>query len=147
MTVPADTRRPEPLARGQRQHLILRLLRRPSERPARRLLARLHPADIAQLVPLLTPDEQRELWETLVELRLAARTLRELDGETRERLLGRLADEQLAAIVGRLSAADAADLLGEIEPDRREGTLALLEPALAAKLANLLRYGPRPPAG
>ena len=147
MTVPAESRRPEPLARGPRQHLILRLLRRPSERPARRLLARLHPADVAQLVPLLTPDEQRELWETLLELRLAARTLRELDGETRERVLGRLGDEQLAAVVGRLSAHDAVDLLEELAPDRREKALSLLDPALSAKLSNLLRYGPATAGG
>ena len=77
MSSPLAPARPGDLRRGQKQHLILRVLRRPSEKPARRLLARMHPADIARLVPLLTPDEQRQLWETLLELRQAARTLRE----------------------------------------------------------------------
>ena len=62
--------------------MILRLLRRPSERPARRLLARIHPADLAQYMPLLTPAELSSLWETMIGLRRGARTLRELDDET-----------------------------------------------------------------
>ena len=147
MPVPAVTPRPQPLPQGQRQRMILRVLRRPGDRPARRLLARLHPADIAHLVPLLTPDEQGELWKALLELRLAARTLRELDGETRQGVLGRLADEQLATVVGRLPADDAVDLLRELEEERRARTLALLDPARAAQLANLLRYGPATAGG
>ncbi len=134
-------RRPDLSLRGPRQRMILRLLRHPAERPARKLLARLHPADIARMVPLLTPDEQSELWETLLELRLAARTLRELDGETRERILERLSEEQLAVIVRRLSAHDAVDLLEAVDPDRRTTVLAGLEPAHASQLSNLLRYG------
>ncbi len=147
VNVSLTSRRPPGQNRGQRQRLILRLLRRPGDRPARKLLARLHPADIAQVVPLLTPDEQSELWNALLELRLAARTLRELDGETRQRVLGHLADEQLAAVLARMSANDAADLLEAVEPDRRERVLAGLEPAHSAQLTNLMRYGPATAGG
>jgi len=132
---------------GQRQRMILRLLRRPGDKPARRLIARLHPADLAQYVPLLTPDEQRELWRTLIELRLGARTLRELDGETRERLIELLTDEQLALVVRRMSSADGADLLEAIEPDRRDRTLEALDPAHATRLRNLMRFGPNTAGG
>ncbi|KAB2960339.1 MAG: magnesium transporter [Thermoanaerobaculia bacterium] len=143
----ASTRTPQALERGQRRHLILRLLRHAAERPARRLLTRLHPADIAQLAPLLTPDEQLQLWVTLLELRLAARTLRELDGEQRARVLAILGDEQVVAILGRLASADAADLLGELEPQRRDDLLARLDPQRAGQLTNLLRYGPATAGG
>jgi len=132
MAVPLPAPRPQPLPQGQRERMILRVLRRPAERPARRLLTRLHPADIARLAPLLTPDEQGELWSTLLEMRLAARTLRELDGETRQGVLARLGDEQLAAIVGRLSADDAVDLLRELDEERRASTLGRLDPGRAA---------------
>ncbi|GMU65921.1 MAG: magnesium transporter MgtE [Acidobacteriota bacterium] len=147
MSAPLAPGRPDALRRGQRQHLILRVLRRPSEKPARRLLARMHPADIARMVPLLTPDEQRQLWETLLDLRQAARTLRELDGEQRERALDLLGDDQLAVVVRRLSADDAADLLEAVDRERRERLLALLDPAHAGKLSNLLRYGPATAGG
>jgi len=143
----ASARRPDALARGQRQRMILRLLRHPGERPARRLLARLHPADIAELVPLLTPDELAELWRTLLELRLATRTLRELDGDARERVLAQLADEQVSTVIARLSAHDAVDLLESLEPARRASLLEALDPARSAQLSNLLRYGPATAGG
>ena len=127
--------------------MILRLLRQPGERPARRLLARLHPADIAELVPLLTPDELAELWRTLLELRLATRTLRELDGDARERVLAQLADEQVSTVIARLSAHDAVDLLESLEPARRASLLEALDPARSAQLSNLLRYGPATAGG
>ncbi|KAB2955988.1 MAG: magnesium transporter, partial [Thermoanaerobaculia bacterium] len=119
----------------------------PGERPARRLLSRLHPADIAELVPLLTPDEVAELWRTLLELRLAARTLRELDGDARERVLEQLADEQVSTVIGRLSAHDAVDLLESLDPERRQRLLDGLDAARAAQLSNLLRYGPATAGG
>ncbi len=147
MPVPLVAQRADLLPRGQRQRLILRLLRRPGERPARRMIARLHPADIAQLVPLLTPDEQSALLETLFELRLAARTLRELDPETQRRVLGLLPDDRLAATVRRLSANDAVDLLESVDPDRLQALFALLEPGHALHLQNLMRYGPATAGG
>lgn len=147
MPVPLVGERAEHLPRGQRQRLILRLLRRPNERPARRMLARLHPADIAHLFPLLTPDEQSALVETLFELRLAARLLRELDGESQRRVLERLADERLAVVLRRLPAHDAVDLLERLDEARRQEVLARLEPAHATHLQNLLRYGPATAGG
>ncbi len=147
MPVPLVTPRADPLPRGQRQRLILRLLRRPGERPARRMLARLHPADIAQLMPLLTPDEQSALLDTLFELRLAARTLRELDAETQRQVLDRLPDDRLATTLRRLSANDAVDLLEGLAPERVAALLALLDPAHAQHLENLRRYGPATAGG
>ena len=147
MPVPLLAQRADLLPRGQRQRLILRLLRRPGERPARRMIARLHPADIAQLMPLLTPDEQAALLETLFELRLAARTLRELDPDTLRHVLELLPDERLATALRRLSANDAVDLLENLEPERLQPLLALLEPAHAQHLENLMRYGPATAGG
>jgi len=127
--------------------MILRLLRRPEQRPARRLLARLHPADVARVVPLLTPDEQTRLLATLLELRLAARVLRELDAETQSTLLAQLDDGALAALLKRLSAKDAVDLLERLPAERTETVLAQMEPASATQLANLMRYGARTAGG
>jgi magnesium transporter len=147
MPVPIVAQRADLLPRGQRQKLILRLLRRPNERPARRMLARLHPADIAQLFPLLTPDEQHGLLETLFELRLAGRTLRELDLESQRSVIESLADDRLAGLLRRMSANDAVDLLEKVEPERVERLLALVEPAHAGHLKNLMRYGPATAGG
>ena len=126
---------------SQRQRLVLRLLRRPHERQLRRALGKTHPADLAQIFVLLTPDEQQRLVEILLDLRLAARTLRELDPETQRGVLATLSDDHLGGIVARLSLDDAADVLAQLDEARRAAVLQKLEHPLAARLANLLRYG------
>lgn len=126
---------------SQRQRLVLRLLRRPHERQLRRALAKTHPADLAQIFVLLTPAEQERLMELLLDLRLAARTLRELDPDTQRVVLATLSEEHLASIVGRLSLDDAADVLALLAEEPRAAVLQRLEHPLAARLSNLLRYG------
>ncbi|MEO8276305.1 MAG: magnesium transporter [Thermoanaerobaculia bacterium] len=128
-------------AGSHRQRLILRLLRRPEQRPARRLLARLHPADLARLVPLLTTDEQDRLLATLVELRLAGRVLTELGADTQATLLAKLDDPALASLLGPISPNDAVDLLERLAPERAQMVMALMERPAASQLANLMHYG------
>jgi len=147
MSDPLTVARSPAHPRGQKQRLVLRLLRRPEERPARRLLARMHPADLAGYVPLLTPAEVSRLWQVLFELRRGARTLRELDAESLERVLGLLTDEQLAVTLRRLASHDAADLVEALDADRRDAVLALLEPGFATQIHNLMRYGPQTAGG
>jgi magnesium transporter len=107
----------------------------------------MHPADIAQYVPLLTPAEVALLWQTLLELRVGARTLRELDPESQQRVLTLLSDDQIANAARRLAAHDAADLLEALEEERRAAVLEKLEPAFATQLGNLMRYGPSTAGG
>ena len=135
------------LAHGQRQKLILRLIRSPSKRQLTRALTRVHPADIAPLFPLLKPDEQDSLMEVLFDLRLAAPTLSEMDPETLLPVLDSFPNDRLAVIVRRLPADDAVDLLDHLEDDRKTALLDSLDPALAARLNNLMLYGPTTAGG
>ena len=128
-------------AGSHRQRLILRLLRRPEQRPARRMLARLHPADLARLVPLLTPVEQDRLMETLLELKLAGRMLAELGPETQATVLAKLDDAALAGLLRHISPNDAVDVLERLEPERAQLVLALMDRPAAGQLANLMLYG------
>jgi magnesium transporter len=128
-------------AGSHRQRLILRLLRHPEQRPARRLLARLHPADLARLVPLLTPVEQDRLMETLLELKLAGRTLAELGPETQATILAKLDDGALSGLLRQISSNDAVDVLERLEPERAQAVLALMDRPAAGQLANLMHYG------
>ena len=130
-----------PTPRSQRQRLLLRLLRRPNPKQLRRVLDKIHPADIAQLFVLLTPDEQQRLLGTLFELKLAPKVLRELAPETQEQVLHSLPNEQLLGVLSRLNADDAVDLLGLLDGERREQVLEQLDRPLAQRLGNLLRYG------
>jgi len=129
------------VAHGQRQKLILRLIRSPSKKHLRRTLTRVHPADLAPLFPLLKPDEQESLLEMLFDLRLAAPTLSEMDPQTLHQVLDVFPNDRLAVIVARLPADDAVDLLDQLEPERTASLLESLDTALAARLHNLMLYG------
>jgi len=147
MAEPLVETRSAALPQGQKQRMILRLLRRPNERPARRLITRLHPADLAPYVPLLTPSETMRLFELLLELRLAARTLRELDAESQSNVLSLLSDEQIVTALRRLAAHDAADVLEVLDEDRRRQVLGQLDGGFATQVDNLMRYGPATAGG
>ncbi|HZI64245.1 MAG TPA: CBS domain-containing protein, partial [Thermoanaerobaculia bacterium] len=138
---PALNAERDSLPRSHRQRLLLRLLRSSDDQPLRRALLKVHPADIAPLFAVLTPDQQQRLIELLVELKLAGRTLRELDEDTQTEVLAQLSDDNLAPLIGRLNADDAADVLALLDDERRERVLEGLERPLAVRLRNLLRYG------
>lgn len=132
---------PDRLPRSQRQRLLLRMLRRPSPVHLKRLLAKVHPADTAQLFAVLSEEEQRTLLESLFELRLAGSTLRELDIDTQRRTLGSLPDNNLAVILTRLPPDDAADLLRVVSEERRNDLFRLVDPQRGKRLELLVRYG------
>jgi magnesium transporter len=136
-----QTRLIEYLPSSQRQRLLLRLMRQPAGRQLRHALGKVHPADIAQLFPLLRPEEQLHVLEILFEQRLAASTLSELDPEIQKQLLGEISDQKLVVILGSLPADDAVDLLEGLEEERRQGLLATLDKPLAARLGNLMVHG------
>lgn len=123
------------------QRLLLRLLRRPEERSVQRLLARTHPADIAALWPYLLPPLRERILAVLFSLRLAGRVLRELPAHARREALASLSEERLLELLTRLSLQDAADFVKELPEAQRTQLLARLEPARAAQLESLLRFG------
>lgn len=136
-----QTRLIEYLPSSQRQRLLLRLMRQRAGRPLRHALGKVHPADIAQLVPLLRPEEQLYVLEVLFEQRLAASTLSELDPDLQRQLLGEISDQKLNVILGRMPADDAVDLLEGLEEERRHELLAAMDKPLAARLGNLMAHG------
>src|SRR5205085_2342170 len=56
-------------------------------------------------------------------------------------------DAQVAAILSRMAPDDAADILGELDEDRREGLLALLPVSQRVKVRALLGYDPAEAGG
>lgn len=129
------------LPRSQRQRLLLRALRQQSSRQIRRLLLKVHPADIAELFALLPPGEQQRLLEELFGLRLAARTLRELDPGLQKQMMAELPDDRLAVMITRLSADDSVELLRLLDEERREKVLEHVDHGVAVRLRNLMQFG------
>src|SRR5258708_6713224 len=99
--------------------------------PARRIklkishegLATLHPADIADIVEDLAPNEREAVFRTLDE-DVAAETLEELEPRVQKSVVESLDSERAAEIVEEMDPDAAADLLSDLSQDHTEQILA-----------------------
>jgi len=113
-----------------------------------RRLARLHAAQIADLVEAASHDEGEEIMNAVaLDKELEADIFEELDEEHRLEFLRERSDEQVAAVLARMEADDAADLLMELEQERRMPVLERLPPASSLKVKRLLGYNPQTAGG
>ncbi len=113
-----------------------------------RKLANLHPAEIADLVEAASHDEGEELIEAVGQDReLEADVFEELDEHHQLEFISERPDAQVAAVVARMAADDAADLIGEIDQERRGRILALLPPAGRRRIETLMGYNPATAGG
>jgi CBS domain-containing protein len=113
-----------------------------------RKLANLHPAEIADLVEAASHDEGEELIEAVGQDReLEADVFEELDEHHQLEFIRERPDGQVAAVIARMAPDDAADLIVEIEQDRRGRILALLPPAQRLQIEGLLGYNPSTAGG
>ncbi len=111
-------------------------------------LARLHPAQIADLVEAASHEEGEEILEAVgQDKELEADVFEELDDEHQVEFLRERSDQEVAAVLGRMDSDDAADLLLEIEQDRRLPILNLLPAARQRKIRGLLGHNPSTAGG
>lgn len=115
--------------------------------PARRIklkisldrLAKLHPADIADIVEELAPAEREAVFETLND-EVAAETLEEIDPKLQVSILSSLDSDRAADIVEEMDPDAAADLLGDMHPDDSQEILTEMEPEERAEVAELMNF-------
>jgi len=115
--------------------------------PARRVklkishegLAKLHPADIADIVEDLAPDERQAVFQTLDE-ETAAEALEEVEPKVQKAIVESLDSERAAEIVEEMDPDAAADLLGELPEERTEQILVQLEPEVQQDVVELLEH-------
>ncbi|HXN36961.1 MAG TPA: CBS domain-containing protein [Solirubrobacteraceae bacterium] len=113
-----------------------------------RKLANLHPAEIADLVEAASHDEGEEIIEAVRQDReLEADVFEELDEHHQLEFIRERPDAQVAAVIARMAPDDAADLIVEIDQDRRGRILALLPPAHRRRIEALLGYNPSTAGG
>jgi CBS domain-containing protein len=113
-----------------------------------RKLANLHPAEIADLVEAASHDEGEELIEAVGQDReLEADVFEELDEHHQLEFIRERPDAQVAAVVARMAPDDAADLIGEIDQERRGRVLALLPPTGRRRIETLMGYNPATAGG
>jgi CBS domain-containing protein len=113
-----------------------------------RKLANLHPAEIADLVEAASHDEGEEIIEAVRQDReLEADVFEELDEHHRLEFIRERPDAQVAAVIARMAPDDAADLIGEIDQERRLSIIKLLPPSHRRKIESLLGYNPSTAGG
>jgi MgtE intracellular N domain/CBS domain len=112
-------------------------------------LAKLHPAQIADLVEAASRREGEEIIEAVAsdDRDLEADVFEELDEHHLRELLEDRSDEQVAEILARMAPDDAADTIAELEEERREPVLALLPVSHRVKVRRLLGYDPAEAGG
>lgn len=115
---------------------------------AARRIARLHPAQIADLVEAASHEEGEEILEAVGEdKQLEADVFEELDDHHQVEFLRERSDDEVAQVLARMASDDAADLLLEIDQDRRLPVLNLLPVAKQRKIKGLLGYNPSTAGG
>lgn len=104
------------------------------------VLNRWLPADLAELLADLSPEEQGSIFRSLTPA-LAATTFEYLDLATQERLLKSLPEAVAVAIVDDMAPDDRTALLEELPQELAGRLLALLSPEQRAVAQRLLTYG------
>ncbi|HEY7892578.1 MAG TPA: CBS domain-containing protein [Solirubrobacteraceae bacterium] len=112
-------------------------------------LAKLHPAQIADLVEAASRREGEEIIEAVGkdDRELEADVFEELDEHHQREFLEDRPNDQVAGILARMAPDDAADVMNELDEQRRETLLALLPVSQRIKVRALLGYDPAEAGG
>jgi Mg/Co/Ni transporter MgtE len=106
-----------------------------------RKLAKLHPAQIADLVEQASHEEGEEIIEAVgLDRELEADVFEELDTTHQLEFLESRSDAESARLLSRMEPDNAADLITEIDQDRRLPILEMLPNEQQIKIRQLLEY-------
>lgn len=102
-------------------------------------VANFHPADIAEFMNYLLPDEKHIVF-SILDTEAAADVLVELDDETRDFILTGLESERLSEIVDDMESDDAADIIDDLPDDIAQEVLDQIKIEDAEDIQRLMRY-------
>jgi Mg/Co/Ni transporter MgtE len=113
-----------------------------------RKLKKLHPAQIADLVEAASHEEGEEIIEAVGEDReLEADVFEELDTGHQLEFVQARSDAEAARLLASMAPDDAADLITEVDQERRLPILNLLPEPQQRKVRSLLSYNPETAGG
>lgn len=104
-----------------------------------RLIDDMLPADVADLIEHLNPDERLFLFD-LLEPEGAGDVLVEIEAPVQERILSDLDNRAITEIVQELDSDDAADLVGDLPADRAKEIIETVGEEVSEELQKLLPY-------
>ncbi|MDQ2948166.1 MAG: CBS domain-containing protein, partial [Acidobacteriota bacterium] len=104
-----------------------------------KLLEQMHPADLADIVEELSPDDRESIFEN-IDSEVAAEALSEVEPDIQASILESLDTETAADIVEEMSPAEAADALNELEEQTSHDILEEMETEPESEVRELLEY-------
>ncbi|MEZ4511220.1 MAG: magnesium transporter [Chloroflexota bacterium] len=121
------------------QELIENLIEEKQFDQLRQLLANTHPADIADLLDELDPENALVTF-SLLPIEAASEVLDETGSLVRQQLVEQVDDEKLADLLDELPMDDAAEFLQDLPDTISDRLIDLMEPEEAEEVRELLRY-------
>ncbi len=101
----------------------------------------LHPADIAELLRLLSLREAEWVFNLIANKELKAEVLMELDEEDRKKLLEHMEPEQIGEFIDLLDTDDAVDLIQDLDKEDRDEVISHIDDMeQAGDIVDLLKY-------
>ena len=111
-------------------------------------LARLHPAQLADLVEQASHGEGEEILGAVGgDPELEADVFEELESRHQLEFIEDRSDDEIAAVLGRMESDDAADLVAELPEERRDEVVRLLPLVQRRRVRALLGYDPATAGG
>lgn len=104
-----------------------------------RLLEKMHPADLADIVEELSPEDREAIFEAMDSER-AAEALSEVDPDIQASILESLETEKAADILEEMSPDAAADALAELEDETSKEILDEMESAPKSDVRELMEF-------
>ncbi|MFZ0336345.1 MAG: CBS domain-containing protein [Candidatus Acidiferrales bacterium] len=114
-------------------------LRRVKLRLSSEKLANMHPADLADIMEELSPDERSSIIASLDE-ETAAEVIGELDKRLRPQVVETMDPERAAEILEEMPPDEAADVLAELAPETSHEVLSEMPKHEAAEMRELMRF-------
>lgn len=113
-----------------------------------RKLAKIHPAQLADLVEAASHEEGEEIIRAVgADRELEADVFEELDPEHQVEFLRSRSDQEAARLLAAMEPDDAVDLLTELDQERRLPILQRIPGPAQEKLRSLLSYNPETAGG
>ena len=114
-----------------------------SDESIKSMVSELHPADVAEILGELEPDDAHYLFN-LLPSELTADAIIELEEDDREELLEDLSGQEIAhAVIDHMDSDDAADIISELPEEKQDEVLSNISDIVqAGDIVDLLKYDP-----
>jgi magnesium transporter len=123
---------------------VRRLLRRGAISHLERMVNKMHPADVANVLHhLYTSQEKRTVFELVKIEGNKAQVLAEMDEGDLTEILTDVSSTEIAALIQNLPDDDQAYILTTLPDERAQEVLRLMKPEESAEVKDLLKYEPQ----